>query len=1070
MVLPLVPVPVKADATINNFNTTNFEGLNFSLIGDSISTYTGINNSAAYNPDYYTYDGVASKVHYTEGRWGVYLNDTWWMQAVNTMGMNLLVNNAWSASATYYTKGEVEPAYMNRSAHLHKGSTNPDIIALYLGTNDCSRLTSNSELGTVNSTLITAAENYVNNGSGTVDSILKAYAVMLYRAIKTYPDAEIYCFTLLPQHDEQDAANRAAYIAFNNGLKALVDHYDDVYLVDLYNECGIDPEDTTSRTRCYGDNLHPNPQGMDAITNCLLSSMIENSKYMSGSKAYSVDYDLYDAYVSVGNVYEGATMYGDINAALPNKPFAVDIASTSGADIDVIVTMGGENITQDCVSGNSVYIERVTGDVKIIANSLSNYHVEAQEHAMVSNPELDKNFSHNYPTLSGTYAANGKFNYLSAAGAPHFKMDKTINLLHNRPWVLEVRIGGISESTYGGFQGGILLFSETEASTTEGNMYIHLSQSQFLIGNRTTAYNNSGYGWDQIAAKVGSSAGDAFRNAPHTYRLENKIDASNGQNMIYLTVDGVYIGAMDAGEANNATFVGKDLNFNYIGTTEFPLQATELIYCKFYENGEPTEDENLTFNYRWSGVESELTTAPSEGYFTENTATVVAGSSVNGVQTDAYHKLDRTVRLVHDNAWAVEWRAKGDWYAAGGDDPMIFSTSSNGNHYMAPYIWRNSNSFLAIGVGEQGGFSNYGVNFASMALSDDAFYTYRITNKITYNTDGTYAGNMPYLSIDGIEVGPFDSYFVNGNVDQATASTWLSGKDFTFDYLGNARFPMRDITVDYIQVWENGVSGSADTTRLEYLYNNRLGTRSDYDWDAWIAYSDACDAAWEIINGEDVTQEDVDAAIDELIRTRNELILTDDTTTTIYHAELITGDYARVGQQTGIRVITTPDVAQLCIGTQKLLTCTSDIQEMYVGDELMDVKVWFVSFLRTGNDEDTITYGIGAWTTYSEDHDGLRESNPDKYGFITVHYKATYPVSLAVSTMPTKTTYKVGETFDSTGLKLTATMNDGTTVDVTADAKFDVEVMTADTTYVVAAYDGATVSIPVVVEAEDSAT
>lgn len=60
--------------------------------------------------------------------------------------------------------------------------------------------------------------------------------------------------------------------------------------------------------------------------------------------------------------------------------------------------------------------------------------------------------------------------------------------------------------------------------------------------------------------------------------------------------------------------------------------------------------------------------------------------------------------------------------------------------------------------------------------------------------------------------------------------------------------------------------------------------------------------------------------------------------------------------------------------------------------------------------------------------------------------------SVAVTHAPTKTTYNVGETFDPTGLVVTATYADGTTEDVTDGCTFSPTVMAASTTAVTVSY------------------
>lgn len=67
--------------------------------------------------------------------------------------------------------------------------------------------------------------------------------------------------------------------------------------------------------------------------------------------------------------------------------------------------------------------------------------------------------------------------------------------------------------------------------------------------------------------------------------------------------------------------------------------------------------------------------------------------------------------------------------------------------------------------------------------------------------------------------------------------------------------------------------------------------------------------------------------------------------------------------------------------------------------------------------------------------------------------------SVAVTHAPTKTAYNVGETFDPTGLVVTATYADGTTEDVTDGCTFSPTVMAANTTAVTIKYQRAGVTV-----------
>ena len=208
LVLPFVPIDASA-AALDNFDTgSDFSGVKMSVIGDSISTYYGITNSSTYNPLYLstseatfgTYYGNTSHGDYAEFS-SVKWTDTWWKQTVDTLGMDLLVNNAWSGSFTLVDTGQSNtteyPAagYKNRAVNLHKGTTKPDIICVYLGTNDIAYYASQNvgtkadiDTASERNALYTSVNNYK-----TPTSAIQAYYIMISRMMATYPDAEIYC-------------------------------------------------------------------------------------------------------------------------------------------------------------------------------------------------------------------------------------------------------------------------------------------------------------------------------------------------------------------------------------------------------------------------------------------------------------------------------------------------------------------------------------------------------------------------------------------------------------------------------------------------------------------------------------------------------------------------------------------------------------------------------------------------------------------------------------------------------------------------------------------------------------
>lgn len=69
--------------------------------------------------------------------------------------------------------------------------------------------------------------------------------------------------------------------------------------------------------------------------------------------------------------------------------------------------------------------------------------------------------------------------------------------------------------------------------------------------------------------------------------------------------------------------------------------------------------------------------------------------------------------------------------------------------------------------------------------------------------------------------------------------------------------------------------------------------------------------------------------------------------------------------------------------------------------------------------------------------------------------------SIAVTTNPTKTSYAVGESFDPSGMVVTATYSDGSTSDVTGQCTFSPSVMAESTTSVTVSYEGKTTTLAV---------
>ncbi|SEF58217.1 GDSL-like Lipase/Acylhydrolase [Eubacterium ruminantium] len=161
---------------IQNYMT----GKKISILGDSISTLDG-----------YILPGYSS--FYSKGQYGIYdMNDTWWGIVINTFGASFLVNNSWSGSRVTCIPGSAvlfpSASSKERTGGLHFGGMMPDVILIYMGTNDWG-------YGA------TLRKKMTRRDSGFPEMIFEnAYRLMLKRLRNNYPNAVICCITINPAY------------------------------------------------------------------------------------------------------------------------------------------------------------------------------------------------------------------------------------------------------------------------------------------------------------------------------------------------------------------------------------------------------------------------------------------------------------------------------------------------------------------------------------------------------------------------------------------------------------------------------------------------------------------------------------------------------------------------------------------------------------------------------------------------------------------------------------------------------------------------------------------------------
>ena len=129
------------------------------------------------------------------------------------------------------------------------------------------------------------------------------------------------------------------------------------------------------------------------------------------------------------------------------------------------------------------------------------------------------------------------------------------------------------------------LLAENNVSLDKNNM------SLLLFGKHSTiAFSLSSGNTTYMYGICLSDHGIKFEDA-HVYKLENKIDA-NGNNMIYLFVDGKEIGPMNNEIKADGTDTGKDsdwlngkeMQVNYLGTKGYELTYGNIDYIKVTEH------------------------------------------------------------------------------------------------------------------------------------------------------------------------------------------------------------------------------------------------------------------------------------------------------------------------------------------------------------------------------------------------------------------------------------------------------------------------------------------------------
>lgn len=288
------------------------EGKTISILGDSISTYTGwsdakpITDASCTNRFGEAYYGpTGGEFHNTD----MLVTDTWWHQAATALGAEILMSNAGNSTGLFYASYPANAdwdlylkemlAWKSRPYYLGDNGQSPDIIALYIGSNEVARLKS-GDLGSIDdvdfSTLIT------KNADGTYTyatpkTIAESYCILMHKIKVTYPNAEVYCFAVVPSaggYLSTVNTRLKSTVPFNEMVRGVAE-YHGAHMVELLDEFQLDPdgdgvavqEDFDTFQTYFHNDPHPNAAGFDVITRAFVSSVMANSKYIDHTEGAS---------------------------------------------------------------------------------------------------------------------------------------------------------------------------------------------------------------------------------------------------------------------------------------------------------------------------------------------------------------------------------------------------------------------------------------------------------------------------------------------------------------------------------------------------------------------------------------------------------------------------------------------------------------------------------------------------------------------------------------------------------------------------------------------------------------
>ena len=250
-----------------NFLFKKFQNKKIAIIGDSISTYSGWLPS-----DVTGYDGATYATYYPQGNVNN-VSKTWWYKVAEILGIPIgNVNNcAWSGSRVTGNGASTTTASAacsdRRISDLAVRGYNPDIVLVFISCNDWAH-----DVG-----IGSWSVNSAIPANGTISTMREAYALMLNKIHLSYPNARVFCCTILDDYKRDAAAgwpsnngNGVSTYTWNQSIIEIA-HALGCDTIDM-NQCGINYANIASFA--VDEGLHPNAAGMELMARKVASELI----------------------------------------------------------------------------------------------------------------------------------------------------------------------------------------------------------------------------------------------------------------------------------------------------------------------------------------------------------------------------------------------------------------------------------------------------------------------------------------------------------------------------------------------------------------------------------------------------------------------------------------------------------------------------------------------------------------------------------------------------------------------------------------------------------------------------